>query len=74
MARDWEVEEKKRVLAVTAMPQTLTFSNASRSYLEDCKARMAPNTFKERLRCKYPCLVQSQTRVFRKFEGKFPRG
>ena len=49
-AREWEVEEKKRLLTVTAMPQTLTYSNASRAYLEDCKARMASNTFKERLR------------------------
>ena len=49
-AREWEAEEKKRLLTVTAMPQTLTYSNASRAYLEDCKARMASNTFKERLR------------------------
>ena len=49
-ARGWEVEEKKRLLTVTAMPQALTFSSASRAYLEDCKARIAPDTFKEKLR------------------------
>ena len=32
------------------MPQTLTFSNASRAYPKDCKARIAPDTFKEKLR------------------------
>lgn len=49
-AKAWEVEAKRNPKTADATPPNLMFSRASMAYLEDCKARMAANTFKERQR------------------------
>lgn len=49
-AKAWEVGAKKNLKTADATPPNLMFSRASMAYLEDCKARMAANTFKERQR------------------------
>lgn len=44
----WEVEKKKELKKQADIPPILTFSQACKAYLEDCSARMQPNTFREK--------------------------
>lgn len=46
-ASAWEMNAKKSCSDETTMPQSLMFSLASKSYLQDCKVRLARNTFHE---------------------------
>lgn len=46
--KEWEVEEKKRLTQEVEKAKTLTYSLASKTYLEDCAIGMQPGTIQEK--------------------------